>query len=365
MSSAQPRIISLRKKILFICGSLNQTTQMHTIAQSLPEFDHYYTPYYVDGAMELLRKRGALEFTIVGGEFYKRTIEYLHDNRVTIDYRGQQHHYDLIVRCGDMFVPKNTRGKRSVLVQEGMTDPKNIRFYLIKYFGILPRWMASTATFGLSDEYDKFCVASSGYRDHFIRNGVNPSKIVVTGIPNFDNCKRFLNNSFAHKDYVLVCTSDMRETYRYENRPKFIKHCLDIAGDKQVIFKLHPNENKERAIAEINTYAPKALVFSSGSAEEMVANCDTLITRYSTVIYTASALGKKIYSDLDADVISALTPQQNGTAATRIAEVCREVLVDDELHSKAKPWKLRKQGLKQDIRVALAPLRKKDLTLSA
>jgi hypothetical protein len=97
----------------------------------------------------------------------------------------------------------------------------------------------------------------------------------------------------------------------------------------------------------------------------MVANCDTLITRYSTVIYTASALGKKIYSDLDADVISALTPQQNGTAATRIAEVCREVLVDDELHSKAKPWKLRKQGLKQDIRVALAPLRKKDLTLSA
>ncbi|HET9137584.1 MAG TPA: hypothetical protein VFO76_13195, partial [Candidatus Kapabacteria bacterium] len=264
-----------KKKILFICGSLNQTTQMHKIAKTLPEYDHYYTPYYVDGAMELLRKRGALEFTIVGGEFYKRTIQYLHDNRLTIDYRGQQHHYDLIVRCGDIFVPKNTRGKRSVLVQEGMTDPKNIRFYLIKYLGIIPRWMASTAAFGMSDEYDKFCVASDGYRDHFIRNGIDPAKVVITGIPNFDNCKRFFNNSFPHKNYVLVCTSDMRETYRYENRPKFIKHCLEIAGNQQLIFKLHPNENKERAIAEINTYAPHALVFASGSAEEMIANCDT------------------------------------------------------------------------------------------
>ncbi|HET9135952.1 MAG TPA: hypothetical protein VFO76_04890, partial [Candidatus Kapabacteria bacterium] len=89
------------------------------------------------------------------------------------------------------------------------------------------------------------------------------------------------------------------------------------------------------------------------------------ITRYSTVVYTASALGKKIYSDLDPNVVKALTPEQNGNASARIGEVCRSVLSEEETHSRARRWKVRKQGLKQDLRVALAPLRKKDLTLSA
>jgi hypothetical protein len=29
-----------------------------------------------------------------------------------------------------------------------------------------------------------------GYRDYFIRHGVPADKILVTGIPNFDNCER-------------------------------------------------------------------------------------------------------------------------------------------------------------------------------
>lgn len=350
MSLVQSDLTTLRKRILFICGSLNQTTQMHQIAQALPDHDAYYTPYYADGMVEKLRKRGLTEFTILGGEFYKRTSQYLNDNNLPLDYRGEHHDYDLIVRCGDIIIPKNTRGVRSVLVQEGMTDPRNIRFYLIKYFGALPRWAASTATAGMSDDYAKFCVASEGYRDHFIKNGINPEKLVVTGIPNFDNCKRFLNNSFPHKHYVLVCTSDMRETLRYENRPKFISDCVKIAGSRPIIFKLHPNENVERATAEINEYAPEALVYAKGSAEEMIANCDMLITRYSTVVYVASALGKEIYSDLDPTELKKLTPLQNGDSADRIANVCRDVMARDEAFLKARPWRVRKQGLKNDFK---------------
>ena len=35
------------KKILFICGSLNQTTQMHQIANELPEYRKVFSPYYL------------------------------------------------------------------------------------------------------------------------------------------------------------------------------------------------------------------------------------------------------------------------------------------------------------------------------
>lgn len=320
--SPQPQ----KKKILFLCGSINQTTQMHQIAKELPEYDAYFTPYYVDGGLEILRKLGMLEFTVVGGTFFKRTSDYLLKHQLNMDYRAQLHTYDLVVRCADLIVPKNTRHLKSILVQEGMTDPRNIRYYIIKHLGLLPRWVASTATFGMSDAYDKMCVASSGYRDHFIESGVKPEKIEVTGIPNFDNCQKYRNNTFPHHGFALVCTSDMRETLRYENRPKFINRCLEIANGRLLIFKLHPNENVERASLEINHYAPGALIYSSGSAEEMIANCDVLITRYSSVVLVASALGKEVYSDLDSSKLSRLTPLQNQSAAKNIASVCLMIL---------------------------------------
>ena len=49
------------KKILFICGSLNQTTQMHQIASHLMnEYDCYFTPYYADGMEDLAARMGWL-----------------------------------------------------------------------------------------------------------------------------------------------------------------------------------------------------------------------------------------------------------------------------------------------------------------
>ena len=49
--------------------------------------------------------------------------------------------YDLVVTCSDLVVPKNIRHGRVVLVQEGMTDPENMAYYLVKYLG-LPRYLA-------------------------------------------------------------------------------------------------------------------------------------------------------------------------------------------------------------------------------
>jgi hypothetical protein len=68
------------------------------------------------------------------------------------------------------------------------------------------------------------------------------------------------------------------------------------------------------------------MVFTTGSAEEMIANCDVLITRFSSTAFVGLALGKETYSDFDMDELRRLMPVQNGSAAFNIANVCRRLL---------------------------------------
>jgi len=321
-----------KRKILYICGSLNQTTQMHQISKELPEYDAYFTPYYADGYgyIKLLIKAGLLDFSILGGQAKERTFKYLRENNLNLDLYGKNHDYDLVFICSDLLIPRNIRKKKIILVQEGMTDPENFAYYLVKYLK-LPRWAASTSVTGLSNAYNKFCVASEGYKELFIEKGIDPNKIEITGIPNFDNCKEFEDNNFPHHGYVLVATSDMRETYKYENRKKFIQNAFRIANGRQLIFKLHPNENYERAVEEINKYAPGSLVYHQEKIEPMIANSDVLITRFSTVVYIGLALGKEVYSDFDVESLKQLVPiQNNGTSALNIAQIGRRLLAETE-----------------------------------
>jgi hypothetical protein len=316
----------MRKRILLICGSKNQTTQMHGIAHHLAEYDLHFTPYYSDGLLNVACHSGLAEFTVMGRKLADQCVEYLKRNGLPIDNKGKNGNYDLVVSCSDLVVPGNIRNKKVVLVQEGMTDPENFAFRLVQAFPFLPRWIASTAATGLSHRYERFCVASEGYRDHFARKGVDPKKIVVTGIPNFDDCKKFLNNDFPHHGYVLVCTSDARETFKLDRRKQFIRKAAAIAAGRQLIFKLHPNEKTERATAEIKAIAPDALVYQKGSAEEMIGNCDVLITQYSSTVYVGLALGKEVHSYFDVEQLRAMVPDQHGAAARNIADVCRDLI---------------------------------------
>jgi hypothetical protein len=318
--------MQMRKRIFFICGSMNQTTQMHQISKHLSDYEHSFSPYYCDGFDEILRRLGLTEFTIAGNKVVGRCRMYLQNHGLIIDYQGKNRPYDLVVTCSDVYLQKNIRDNRIILVQEGIIDPESIMFRLVKRLRFLPRWMADTAMTGLSDAYRAFCVASEGYRDFFIQRGARPEKIVVTGIPNFDNCRRYCTNDFPYKHYVLACTSNRREIFRHEDREAFIRRALEIAGGRQLIFKLHPNENVERATREIRAHAPGAIVFATGSAEEMIANCDALITRFSSTAFVGVALGKDTYSDFDMDKLRRLMPLQNDSAALNIANVCRRIL---------------------------------------
>jgi hypothetical protein len=316
----------MKKRIFFICGSMNQTTQMHQVSEHLREYEHAFSPFYVHGFDEFLRRVGLTEFTIAGNMLSGRCRKYLQAHGLPIDYQGRKGPYDLVVTCTDVYLQKNIRGNRIVLVQEGITDPESMMFHLVKCLRFLPLWFAGNAMTGLSDAYRVFCVASDGYRDFFIKKGVSPEKIVVTGIPNFDDYGRYCRNDFPYRHYVLVCTSSLRETCQYENRKAFIRRAVELAGGRQLIFKLHPSENVERATREVKRYAPGAMVFSTGSAEEMIANCDVLITRFSSTAFVGIALDKETYSDFDMEELRRLTPVQNGSAAFNIANVCRRCL---------------------------------------
>lgn len=266
----------------------------------------------------------------MGTKLSARCLSYLTQNGLEVDFEGRCRPYDLVVTCSDLVVPRNIRRKKIILVQEGMTDPENFIYQIVRNIRFLPRWLASTAATGLSNAYHCFCVASDGYKDLFIRKGVRPEKIVVIGIPNFDDCARFTQNSFPHRGYVLVCTSDARETLKRDNRKEFICRAVSLAGDRQLIFKLHPNEQIARATREIRELAPSALVFSDGSAEEMIANCDTLITQYSSTAFVGLALGKEVHSYFAREELRRLMPIQNRSAAKNIATVCRNVIAGSE-----------------------------------
>jgi hypothetical protein len=205
-------------------------------------------------------------------------------------------------------------------------EQPNWRTWVWRYSRLMPRGIATTAVFGLTKRYEKFCVASEGYRKQFLAAGISPDKLVVTGIPNFDDFARFRDNDFPHHGYVLVCTSDGRETMMKVDRPALLKHSVELAAGRQLIFKLHPNENVERATREILAIAPGALVFAGGNAEEMVANCEVLITEHSSLTFCGLALGKEVHTNLPLEQVEALLPVQNRRAAEEIADVLRGVL---------------------------------------
>ena len=322
------------KKALYLVGSPNQTTQMHQIADLLAdEYEPYYSQLYYDGWMRgfynwLLRHK-VLDKTIVTGLIKQKADRYIAVNQLRRDFENRElrHDYDLVVCCSDIVVPWPLLARtKSVFVQEGMTDPLHLWARLVKRFTRFPILAIGTSLNGMNNCCDVYCVASEGYARHFEQIGVDKEKIIVTGIPNFDDVQKVRNNSFPHRGYVMVATTDMRETFRPDNRKKFIRQATRIAAGRPMLFKFHPNEIMDRALAEVKRWAPPGtLIFTEGNTEEMIANSVELITQYSTVAYVGLALGIPTHSYFDVDDLKRKLPQQNGgLSAGRIADICRQ-----------------------------------------
>jgi hypothetical protein len=317
-----------KKKILFTIGSPNQTSQMHQISALLSdEYDCWFTQFYPDyGYEKMVLWAGILENSIMSGHFKQKADKYLADHGLKSDYMAAKNTYDMTVFCTDLIVPRKLRRSKTVWVQEGMVDELTTWSKIVHKSGFIRRYFAmGTALNGSSNQCDINCVGSEGYKNFFEKMGVDRGKMVITGIPNFDNIPSFIHNDFPERDYVLVATSDIRECFRSDDRIGFLKKCKETAGSRRVIFKLHPNEIQERAFGEIReVFGPDAVIYTDGNANHMVANCQELITQFSTLVYVGIVLGKKVHSYFDLNELYRLVPEQNGaTSARKIADICQ------------------------------------------
>jgi hypothetical protein len=320
----------MRKRVLFITGSMNQTWQMHQISSHLSAYDCWFSQFFTDSPTYnfLINNTSLAKNTIFSGQFKENSEKYLLANGLQIDYQAKANKYDLVVYCSDLHIPKRLRQTKMVWVQEGMTDKFTALSWLIKNLRLPHIFSGGTSLNGTSNICDIYCAGSEGYKRQFIKLGTDAGKIIVTGIPNYDNIDQFLDNDFPYKNYVMVATTDMRETLRIENRPAFIRKAVKIANGRKLLFKLHPNEKFERAEAEIKKYAPAGtLIYRTGNTNHMIANCAELITQYSTVVYVGLALGKKVHSYFNLDELKQLAPIQNrGVSALNIANICLNIL---------------------------------------
>jgi len=284
----------MRKRIFFICGSMNQTTQMHQVSKHLPDYEHSFSPYYCHGFDEILRRLGLIEFTIAGNKVVGRCRTYLQNHGLFIDYQER-------IRPTTWWLPARMYISRRTSETTGSYWFK--RDYRPGIHNVSSRQtppVPSTVDGGYGDDRSQRRIPGFLCRKRGIPRFLHPKrrapeKIVVTGIPN-SMTAAILHQRFSLQALRAGLHVTLRELFRREDREAFIRRAVEIAGGRQLIFKLHPIENVERATREIIAHAPGAMVFATGSAEEMIANCDVLITRFSSTAFVGVALGKETYS---------------------------------------------------------------------
>ncbi len=317
-----------RGRALYLCSSIEQAQQMTAIARELDELEPSFTPLWdarFDWARyaSRARHREALEHR-------EACLDWLARERLYVDDGGRDGRYDLVLSSTDLVTPAAARTAKWVVVQEGALDPEGLVSELCSQMRVLPKWLAGTTLTGTVGAYDLFCVASEGYRGDIVRRGGDPRKVIVTGIPRFDDCERARDNRLDRRNYVLVCTDDTRK--KGERRARFFASARRIAGRRAIVVVLSPNADVSAARAEVLAAIPEALVLDSDShsmprLHELVANADVIVTERSNVALLATALRIEVHSFMPRMELQRLCPIQNGgSSAHAIAHACRNLL---------------------------------------
>lgn len=295
----------------------------------MPECECVFTPIFSRFGLPTAAARalGLLRSTTLDAAKQLRVASAIENLGLRLDL-GATQPYDLVVLGNDFFVPEGLRGVRpTVLVQEGWVWPYSWRRRLAAT-RLVPPLFASANGIGLSHSYDYFCVASEGYKEAFAKSGIGRHRMVVTGLPGLDRVASEFRPLVedTERRFVLVITHPGREYQEGENRQRLLNTASSKSKGRPIVVKLHPNENHERATREVRELLPEATVLIDADTNNLVANCDALITTYSTVIYSALLLGKEVHCSYPIKEIGRLLPDQNGCAAERIADTCRMAL---------------------------------------
>ena len=310
------------KKILFIGSTIRQTWALHEISKHLETaYQCYFTPYYADGLVDVFRRFGWLESTILGESHQKATLNYIKKYNLKLDHRGNDHDYDLVVTGSDLVVQNNIRGKKLLLVQEEITVPDTPFTQLVEWLTV-PRLLANTSANGLSDRYDIFCVASQGYADRYVRKGLNPEKIKVTGIPRYASLQDARHETTVDRGVVHFATTPLSEPLKPKVRKAYLKEATQIADGRKIRIKLLPKGHVRRAKRQLRKIFPLVPIVVGDNLNQHFAR-----SRESICVLTAFTMAEKLHIFSDAqDVLSLMQVEQQIDSAEKIAKICRHLL---------------------------------------
>ena len=137
----------------------------------------------------------------MGNPLRKKAESYMAQNQLNLDYKALENSYDLVVFGSDMLFPQKFVNTKTVWVQEGMIDPYTTLSSIIQKLKLPRYWSFGTSLNGTSNLCDIYCAASEGYKKYITHYGTDEKKVIVTGIPNYDNLEKFANNDFPYHSY--------------------------------------------------------------------------------------------------------------------------------------------------------------------
>src|SRR5476649_2405816 len=116
----------MRRKTLFITGSINQTSQMHLISEHLENYDCWFTQLFPDTPFlkAVIKYTPLANGTVLADHFKIKSENYLMQHGLQIDHEGNKYKYDLVVCCTDMVVADKFKQGKTIWVQEGMIDKR-------------------------------------------------------------------------------------------------------------------------------------------------------------------------------------------------------------------------------------------------
>jgi len=318
----------MKKNILFIGSTVDQIKVMHTISDHLnPVHNCFFTPFYLDNVVSKLGLSRQLENIVFGKNYREDIFDYIQNNDLKLDECGESNHYDLVVTFSTLIIPKNIRNSRIVLLQDLMNEPRNFMAYFTKWFKF-SSYLNKPSSINLFERYDVVCVASPGYRKRFIRNGADPDKIALTGIPEFTTFPDTLPDDVLQRGVVHLVTLPLWGSLEKEYRKDLQMNLNWIADGRPIYFKLLPTDQPIIATRKIKNTLLNVRVFT-GSRNHLKNIYERgLISKRTACLFTASVIGDKLHIFADAEVLRHLKPYQNSTAsAEKIANVCKNLMV--------------------------------------
>ncbi len=318
--------------ILIIVSSRTQVEMFRCIVNELEDFTVKFVNIEIEEkeATEELLSRYGYEFETVGRVNSDSAYSVLRREKPDIIITGNDQIFMdilLIEAANDLKIP-------SLTVQDGVLTlrkrndymKKGLKYYLglplkfIDFFFIkrIPlRYILDLLTFGLKHEIQpyghgdstKIAVFGESVREMFIKEGIFPDKIVVTGNPKFDRLQSSAEkNTTAHlekkynipsgKKVFSVFTQYLVELgyWNPAQRREFVSEIAEAVmelKDVHLIFKIHPIYEKKKDYEEIlSKYPLNYDIFKFEPSDEIIDISDVVMAVFSTVALEAMVLGK-------------------------------------------------------------------------